>query len=77
MGSSETGAKQQPFQMVKSDPYLEPFQDSIQSRYDMTQKWIRNIEQNEGSLDNFSKGYEKYGFKIHSVNLPLPLDFVG
>lgn len=43
----------------------------------MTQKWIRNIEQNEGSLDNFSKGYEKYGFKIHSVNLPLPLDFVG
>lgn len=55
------------FQMVKNDPYLEPFQDSIKARFDTAQKWIENIEQNEGSLENFSKGYEKYGFNIQWV----------
>ena len=55
------------FKLVQADPYLEPFEDNIRARYDMTHKWIENIEKNEGSLEVFSRGYEKYGFQVQSV----------
>lgn len=53
--------------MVKDDPYLEPFEESIQKRYDLAQSWIQNIEKNESSLESFSRGYEKYGFQVQQV----------
>ncbi|CCG84122.1 protein of unknown function [Taphrina deformans PYCC 5710] len=52
------------FQMIKNDPYLEPYEERIQKRYEQTQEWIRNIEKNEGSLEEFSRGYEKFGFQV-------------
>ena len=55
------------FKLVREDPYLEPFQDNIQARYDITQQWIQNIEKNEGSLEAFSRGYEKFGFQVKQV----------
>lgn len=59
------------FQMIKDDPYLEPFEESIVKRYQQAQTWIKNIEEAEGSLDAFSKGYEKYGFHIQSVRTAM------
>lgn len=66
--SSESAVERRPaFKMIRDDPYLEPFEEPIQARFDLTQKWIKDIERNEGSLDSFSKGYEKYGFHVRPV----------
>ncbi|BFZ65057.1 alpha-1,4-glucan branching enzyme [Saitoella coloradoensis] len=46
------------------DPWLKPFTDSIRHRYDECQKWIKNIDQSEGGLEKFSRGYEKFGFIV-------------
>lgn len=50
--------------VIKLDPYLEPFQGTIKSRYSKAQEWIKNINDHEGGLDKFSKGYEKFGFTV-------------
>ena len=41
--------------MVKLDPYLSPFQDSLKRRYAKAQDWIKRINETEGGLDKFSK----------------------
>ena len=66
MADLQDGSK---FQMIKNDPYLEPFEESIRKRFNQTKQWIETIEKNEGSLDQFSKGYEKYGFQVQNVSL--------
>ncbi|GAO49934.1 hypothetical protein G7K_4070-t1 [Saitoella complicata NRRL Y-17804] len=48
------------------DPWLKPFTDSIRHRYDECQKWIKNIDQSEGGLEKFSRGYEMFGFIVKS-----------
>lgn len=45
---SETG-------VVKLDPWLEPFQDSLKRRYAKAQDWIKKIDETEGGLEKFSK----------------------
>jgi hypothetical protein len=37
------------------DPWLEPFQDALRSRYSKAQEWIQTINKHEGGLDAFSK----------------------
>jgi 1,4-alpha-glucan branching enzyme len=44
------------------DPWLEPFTDALKHRFAKTQKWIKTIDETEGGLDKFSRGYEKMGF---------------
>lgn len=46
---------------VDLDSWLEPFSSQIERRHDLAQEWIHNIEKAEGSLDNFSRGYDTYG----------------
>ena len=41
--------------MLKLDPYLSPFQDSLKRRYAKAQDWIKRIDETEGGLDKFSK----------------------
>lgn len=53
-------------ELIKTDPYLEPFKDTIKSRYSKAQQWMKNIQDNEGGLDKFSRGYEKFGFTVAS-----------
>lgn len=50
--------------MVQLDPYLEPFKDALKSRYNKAQQWIKTIDQHEGGMEKFSRGYEKYGFLV-------------
>ena len=50
--------------VVKLDPWLSPFKDSLRSRYSHAQKWIRTLDETEGGLEKFSRGREKYGFNI-------------
>jgi 1,4-alpha-glucan branching enzyme len=48
--------------IIQLDPWLEPFKDSLRSRFAKAKKWIDAIDQTEGGLEKFSRGYEKYGF---------------
>lgn len=41
--------------VVKLDPYLEPFSDSLKKRYAKAHEWIKNIDDSEGGLEKFSK----------------------
>lgn len=41
--------------IVQTDPYLEPFKDSLRSRYAVAQKWLHAINETEGGLEKFSK----------------------
>jgi 1,4-alpha-glucan branching enzyme len=41
--------------VLRLDPWLEPFKDSLRSRYAHAQKWIKTLEEHEGGLDKFSK----------------------
>lgn len=50
--------------VVKLDPWLSPFQDAFKRRFAKAQEWIDRINTTEGSLDQFSKGIERYGFNV-------------
>ncbi|KZZ96208.1 1,4-alpha-glucan-branching enzyme [Ascosphaera apis ARSEF 7405] len=50
--------------VIQKDPWLAPFKDEIKRRYDYTKTWIKQIEETEGGLEKFSKGYEKFGFNV-------------
>ncbi|KAH7073558.1 alpha-glucan branching enzyme [Paraphoma chrysanthemicola] len=52
--------------IIQLDGYLEPFKGALQSRFAKAQKWIKTIDETEGGLDKFSRGYEKYGFTVQS-----------
>lgn len=54
--------------LLDLDPWLEPFTDSLKSRYTKAQEWMKNIQDHEGGLDKFSKGYEKFGFNVAPDN---------
>lgn len=54
--------------VLRLDPWLEPFQDSLRSRYSKTQSWIKTINETEGGLAEFSKGYEKFGIVVAPNN---------
>ncbi|KAF2754960.1 alpha-glucan branching enzyme [Pseudovirgaria hyperparasitica] len=50
--------------LVREDPYLEPFKDALKSRFSKAQAWIKTIQDTEGGLENFSRGFEKFGFQV-------------
>lgn len=54
--------------VVKLDPWLSPFTDALKRRYSKAQEWIRHINSTEGSLEEFSRGIEKFGFNVDSEN---------
>lgn len=50
--------------IVQLDSYLEPFKPSLKSRFSKAQKWLKDINDHEGGLEKFSRGYEKFGFTV-------------
>lgn len=48
------------------DPWLSEFKDALKSRHSLAMKWIKTIKETEGGLDQFSKGYNSYGFNVAS-----------
>jgi 1,4-alpha-glucan branching enzyme len=57
-----------PESILKLDGYLEPFIPAITSRYTLFQQLKQKIQNFEGGLDNFSKGYNKFGFNVLENN---------
>lgn len=41
--------------VVKLDPWLSPFKDSLKRRFSKTQEWVTKLNETEGGLDKFSK----------------------
>lgn len=41
--------------IIQLDGYLEPFKDSLKSRFSKAQKWIKTIDDTEGGLEKFSR----------------------
>ncbi|PGH16532.1 1,4-alpha-glucan-branching enzyme [Helicocarpus griseus UAMH5409] len=50
--------------VVKLDPWLEPFKEALKSRFNHTNHWIKTINETEGGLEKFSRGYERFGFNV-------------
>ncbi|XP_007901760.1 1,4-alpha-glucan-branching enzyme isoform X2 [Callorhinchus milii] len=50
--------------LLQIDPNLKPFSEELRRRYKKFHTLLKSIEENEGSLDQFSKAYETFG--IHS-----------
>ncbi|OAL25960.1 1,4-alpha-glucan-branching enzyme [Fonsecaea multimorphosa] len=48
--------------VIQLDPWLEPFRGDLKYRFSKAQEWIKKIDQTEGGLEKFSRGYEKFGF---------------
>ncbi|KAI9854758.1 MAG: alpha-1,4-glucan branching enzyme [Trichoglossum hirsutum] len=51
--------------VVQLDPWLEPYKYTLRSRFDKAQEWLRKIDEVEGGLEKFSRGFEKFGFNVH------------
>ncbi|KAK9717434.1 alpha-1,4-glucan branching enzyme [Basidiobolus ranarum] len=50
--------------IIELDPWLKPFAPVLAKRYAKFQEWCSKIEQYEGGLDKFSRGYEKMGLNV-------------
>lgn len=51
--------------LLQRDPYLKPFQNKIAERYNRFARLVAKIDEFEGGLEKFSRGYETFG--IHAV----------
>eukprot|EP01099_Mayorella_cantabrigiensis_P004030 TRINITY_DN3024_c0_g1_i1.p1 TRINITY_DN3024_c0_g1~~TRINITY_DN3024_c0_g1_i1.p1 ORF type:complete len:673 (-),score=149.56 TRINITY_DN3024_c0_g1_i1:50-2068(-) len=49
-------------EIIRDDPYLAPFADAIHARYQHYRNVKRQISTQEESLEQFAKGYERFGF---------------
>ncbi|KAJ5355896.1 Alpha-amylase C-terminal all beta [Penicillium concentricum] len=47
--------------VIQLDPWLEPHRDVLKHRYQVVETWAKTINETEGGLDKFSKGYETFG----------------
>ncbi|KAJ5855631.1 Alpha-amylase C-terminal all beta [Penicillium soppii] len=47
--------------VIGLDPWLEPHREVLKHRYQVVETWAKTINENEGGLDKFSKGYETFG----------------
>ncbi|KAJ5782292.1 hypothetical protein N7457_004066 [Penicillium paradoxum] len=47
--------------VIQLDPWLEPHREVLKHRYQVVETWAKTINESEGGLDKFSKGYETFG----------------
>ena len=50
------------------DPWLEPFKGEFKRRFDLAQSWIKRLNETDGGLEKFSRGYEIFGFQVQPNN---------
>ena len=48
--------------VIQTDPYLEPFRPALKHRFAKAQTWLKHINDTEGGLEKFSRGYKRFGF---------------
>ncbi|GLA44785.1 alpha-1,4-glucan branching enzyme [Aspergillus niger] len=52
--------------VIQLDPWLEPFRDALKQRFQFVESWVKTINETEGGLDKFSRGYERYGINVNA-----------
>ncbi|KAL3254935.1 hypothetical protein ABHI18_008634, partial [Aspergillus niger] len=52
--------------VIQLDPWLEPFRDALKQRFQFVESWVKTINETEGGLDKFSRGYERYGLNVNA-----------
>ncbi|KAE8154496.1 pectin lyase fold/virulence factor [Aspergillus avenaceus] len=52
--------------VIQLDPWLEPFREALKTRFNFVESWMKTINETEGGLDKFSKGYERFGLNVQS-----------
>ncbi|XRM45545.1 alpha-1,4-glucan branching enzyme [Aspergillus tubingensis] len=52
--------------VIQLDPWLEPFRDALKQRFQYVESWVKTINETEGGLDKFSRGYERYGLNVNA-----------
>jgi hypothetical protein len=50
--------------VVKLDPWLSPFKESLKHRYNKAQGWIKTINETEGGMEKFSRVHQLRIFPI-------------
>jgi 1,4-alpha-glucan branching enzyme len=55
--------------VIDDDPYLSPFRSHLDHRYAIYKNWIQNINEHEGGLDTFTKGYQKMGMIVSDTEI--------
>jgi len=50
--------------VVNIDPWLKPYSEALRHRYSAYENWVNTLNQHEGGLEKFSRGYEKMGFQV-------------
>ena len=55
-------------ELVKQDPYLHPYEAIILNRLEKFEKSVKEIEVNEGSIENFARSYNNMGIHIQNDN---------
>ncbi|SCV68063.1 BQ2448_184 [Microbotryum intermedium] len=56
------------FEIIREDPYLQPFEGSVKHRDTVYKQWLQQIDSTEGGLDRFSQGYRQFGFNVTAQN---------
>ncbi|GAB5587598.1 alpha-1 [Umbelopsis nana] len=50
------------------DPWLEPYKDSLRSRYSKFKSWVSKIDESANGYDSFTRGHEYFGFNVQPDN---------
>src|SRR5947207_15992560 len=48
--------------VIHLDPWLSPYKDALKSRFSKAQQWVKTIDETEGGIDKFTRGFEICGF---------------
>lgn len=51
-------------EVIKSDPYLEMHREYFKQRFVHFKQWVQDIKDNEGGIDQFTRGYESFGLHV-------------
>ncbi|PVF97241.1 putative branching enzyme [Serendipita vermifera] len=57
-----------PKPVLKLDGYLKPHLPAIATRYRYLQDWKHKIDQTEGGMEKFTRGYERFGLNVGPKN---------
>ncbi|KAG8766666.1 alpha-1,4-glucan branching enzyme [Serendipita sp. 405] len=57
-----------PKPVLNLDGYLKPHIPAIATRYRLMKDWQARIDQTEGGIEKFSRGYERYGLNVGPNN---------
>ncbi|KAF9894756.1 alpha-1,4-glucan branching enzyme [Aspergillus nanangensis] len=51
--------------VIQLDPWLGPFEGALKKRFSFVDGWINKINDTEGGMEKFTKGYEKFGLNVN------------